>query len=743
MSLRVSLIALALAGAWPAAPALAETMEAAVADTLLAGRVSGGPERRVVALDLRPLPADIGRPGKVFVVAGIPGVVWVSLIGPNRWQLWDGRLESLGVFASRTALAPELLLPIDGLDLSPLAGLQVYAGYQANGGELHATLIHTETGAPQPSVSMAPVSEAQWDETAVRKVLHTFAYGGFASDQQIQAWANMSPQAAIAEILTFQPTNPKLSPIADSTAAQRANSLAALGEYWSGEQSPLPTALRASYRLADWRGNMRTAVQALMTRGINPVPHRIALWESNYHLAINEDVGVSRLQAVRHYDTILQSMMAGDSYQTTLAKAAQTAAIANQYKHFRNVWEIKKGVGTFSGNEDFAREFNQLFFGILGTREPADAQPRPGAAPGEDSYHEVVTVKGTAKVLTDMLCGTQWTCDQTEVVFGTAKHHVNPLEVLHATISGGTAKEKLFALAEVAVRHPESEDNLPAIVIQGMGDDSLSLAELGALQSAWKAMGPNKNLLAFLRQYAISQQFHNAERVRFRTPLERLILQANLTTLDQREAYIRLYDASGLADSEGYAVFHPMHNVFGHMTGSEASLSADLFRSQFLRSTDGWWRFARVSAEKPWTDNNLKNYASDWRKNWGALLPKGANAAQAGAWLWQRYIADGGHQFGNYERLTVYSLLARGVDPAVACTGDGKGGTGTETTRVFSEADFAATGIAGRCLAKLAAEPLQLWAADVKVVDTANQNVGQAINFIAATPYFQLEKGRD
>ena len=56
------------------------------------------------------------------------------------------------------------------------------------------------------------VTDAAWDNTAVRKVLHTFTYGGFATDAQIQVWADMPPQAAITQILTFAATNDLLSP---------------------------------------------------------------------------------------------------------------------------------------------------------------------------------------------------------------------------------------------------------------------------------------------------------------------------------------------------------------------------------------------------------------------------------------------------------------------------------------------------------------------------------------------------
>lgn len=50
------------------------------------------------------------------------------------------------------------------------------------------------------------ISDASWTETAVRKVLHIFAFGGHASDSQVQAWADMPPDRAIAEMLTTSTT---------------------------------------------------------------------------------------------------------------------------------------------------------------------------------------------------------------------------------------------------------------------------------------------------------------------------------------------------------------------------------------------------------------------------------------------------------------------------------------------------------------------------------------------------------
>ena len=50
---------------------------------------------------------------------------------------------------------------------------------------------------------METVNDELWDDTAVRKVLHTFAFGGHATDAQIHTWAAIRPDLAIVQMLTF------------------------------------------------------------------------------------------------------------------------------------------------------------------------------------------------------------------------------------------------------------------------------------------------------------------------------------------------------------------------------------------------------------------------------------------------------------------------------------------------------------------------------------------------------------
>ncbi len=76
------------------------------------------------------------------------------------------------------------------------------------------------------AAGLTTVSDAVWNETAVRKVLHTFAYGGLATDDQISAWADLPPTSAIQQILTFAASNPQLAPAVPSdNTANRGSTL--------------------------------------------------------------------------------------------------------------------------------------------------------------------------------------------------------------------------------------------------------------------------------------------------------------------------------------------------------------------------------------------------------------------------------------------------------------------------------------------------------------------------------------
>ena len=81
------------------------------------------------------------------------------------------------------------------------------------------------------------VKSKDWNEVYVRRVLNAFAYGGLATDAQIDSWGRMKPLQAVTEILTFAAVNNKLSPPdgGDDTELH-CGSLADLQEFWSSNE---------------------------------------------------------------------------------------------------------------------------------------------------------------------------------------------------------------------------------------------------------------------------------------------------------------------------------------------------------------------------------------------------------------------------------------------------------------------------------------------------------------------------
>ena len=85
------------------------------------------------------------------------------------------------------------------------------------------------------------------------------------------------------------------------------------------------------------------------------------------------------------------------------------------------------------------------------------------------------------------------------------------------------------------------------------------------------AAQPTKNLLDFLRSYAISTTFHDASRIKYWTSIDRNLIASNRVTLSSGEAYAVFYDARYLASGEGVQMFRPVYNVFGAQTGLMAA----------------------------------------------------------------------------------------------------------------------------------------------------------------------------
>ena len=580
---------------------------------------------------------------------------------------------------------------------------------------------------PPPTVGFVTLTDADWDTGAVRRVLHAFAYGGQASDQQIDAWSNLPPATAIRQILTFDEHNTLLSPVTVGNSdglANRAGTLRALSDFWkSGDAANgVDPSLRFLYEfpIAAW-------YKAAMSRGLNPFRQKIGLWESNYHMAINLRVGVNGDQIFRYYDDILSALAQGRPYQDVLATAATSAAIARQYGHFTNIYVN----GECFCNEDFAREYHQLFFGVLGAYDTA--------------YHETVAIKNTAAALTDMrLTFNPATMDFVdELVFGRTFHTPGPLDILNVQIGGNDALQRINELSQIAIEHDESLANLPVKIIAGLTDDNLTEAKIAVIREAWAATN-SKNLLEYLRAYAISQTFHSSDRVKFLTSVERLFLIANQLNLSNEEAYLELYTPYDL-EEEDVLIFAPRHNVFGAQRALEAADSADVFRNNFNRVTREDWR-NRLP--------NVDRFGRSWEKDWAAVAPKAANGdfvvSDLAEWLWNRFIGDGLKNLGTLERAYIYSYLAFDVDliylvnfvELQASGQDVNDLTLYDFDQVISTQDLESDPLLRDAMTQLAQERVLLDSPDTNLRRQANAKIGQAINFIVATPYMFAREGR-
>ena len=579
---------------------------------------------------------------------------------------------------------------------------------------LHFATAALAADAPPTLPGLQVVSQARWTPTAVRKVLRTFAFGSQATDAQIVTWAKMSPQAAIVEMLTFAEHNLLLSPpdkkLAKEGLEKRPHSLRALGNLWASNNAAnmIPTDDRQNYARSNYDGVMLTWSMAARVRGGNPFRHRIGYWETNFHLAVNHE-GVSNYQLVRYYDDVMAALARGESYDAVIATATLSAAIAQHYGHRDNRYYD----GECDCNEDFAREFHQLGFGVLGS--------------GDAVYHEHVSIKNTAAALTGMSFTTKeapndWEAEN--VVFGTDGHVPTPVSILHHTISGPTAREKIRMLARFEIAHKESLANLPLMIVQNLADDDISATEAAALRKAWSSMA-NKDLLRFLRAYGISTLYHSPQRTKQLTSLDRFMIAANRFADTNLEHYSDVPEMWRLYYEEEVMPFTPWHDVFGHQNGPETAASAELFRKNYRRATDANFSYSTQ-------DLNGKERRKDWR----ASMPRGAGyfVGTSAEWLWQRFVSDGLKNFGPLERAHIYALLGYGRDLA--------GVLHPQFPDTAVSVAELAQGPGKSWLAKIAAARLPLESKDADIRERTNDRIGAAIDFIIATPFMLAEEGR-
>ncbi len=610
-------------------------------------------------------------------------------------------------------------------------------------------LVPDQPADPVPEKGLKSLTDEQWGRQEVSRVLRTFAYGGQATDAQIRMWADMTPKAAIAQMLTFAPVNLQLSPQGvNDPSTQYCDSLEKLQEFWGSDdpQNPMRVANRPWYQTLDEEEESVNPVSLFLTwsrlahtPGCNTFVHKLAFYITNYHASIHiQNSGPTLIRS--YYDDVVQALAAGADFVDLMTLAASHGALARAYGHMDNFFDEN---GEYQGTDDFAREYFQLLFAIKGTSENVD-------------YHENVTIEHNAWLLTGMALDalpnawgssrrTDWLV--APIVF---TNHIDPagrpvwnqaahyqgrsgtsscLEILRAMICGRNAREKLIDLGRVAGAHPESMANTPLKIIEFFADDKLTEEKKTALQNAWA--GVDFDLLRFLRAYAISTAFHSPDTLKFNSAFDRNLLIHNANQLSAEEAYAEIFAAGPTIRmyEQGALVFAPIRDVFGGQTGTDAANDRYVFKKawdanvldpEFLGKTRESYRLVDEGRVKV------------WRKDWGSVIPadnRGEYVVSAvGKWLWERFLNDGGRNYDVIAQAQVNALLATGFD------------FGAVADESNMEAVYSSAEIGSGELAELS-NSLAAMTMDFRTTD-ANERVGMAINFITALPYSFASTGQ-
>ena len=609
-------------------------------------------------------------------------------------------------------------------------------------------------GSGGATATLSTVKSKDWNELYVRRVLNAFAFGGLATDAQIETWGGMKPAAAVAEILTFGSVNNKLSPPDGGDDSDlHCGSLAGLQDFWSSDNAGNAMKYADRYRYAvlstgltlSTRNLQRTWTKAISTRGCNPFLHKMAFYITNYHASIS--VHKTRAGLIRdYYDNIMLGLQNGDNFIELMIIAATDAALARAYGHQYS--RYRDSDDAFFGTDDFAREFHQLLFRIQGVTED------PG-------YHEDTTIEPAAWMLSGM------GVDRNQDAYGstnTGDWYIGPidfsdhmddyttpravnnftnhyhadqgtnscLEILHEQICGASAGEKIAALAQVAGVHPESMENVPVSFIDFFADDNLDQAKIDAIRGSWTAA--NYDILAFIRAYASSIEFHSASTFKYKTAFNRNLTIQNANTLDNEEVFGREYYDSpwNRMFNQGATVFEPAHDVFGGQTGFQAANNRYVFKTAYANNVDSTWFLYDISDTYTLEAADLAPVYT-WTKKWDAVIPVNGNGeyvvAEVAEWLWNHFIGDGGKNFDPIARAHVHALLS-------------------------SDRDFAYTVDAGNREAVYSSDQI-LNDPAVSAVDQANAaqlmdfsstsdniRVGMAVNFITMTPYAFAMEGK-
>ena len=122
-----------------------------------------------------------------------------------------------------------------------------------------------------------------------------------------------------------------------------------------------------------------------------------------------------------------------------------------------------------------------------------------------------------------------------------------------------------------------------------------------------------------------------------------------------------------------------------------------------------------------------------------ALVPRSGNGTylvrDVADWLWQRFVADGLKNFGPLEHAYVYALLATDSDFNTLAAPD-------DPDHVYTSDELEDDQDLLTLISGLAATTMALDSQNSTDRLKAHERLGQAIDFIAGTPYVFAEEGR-
>ena len=241
-------------------------------------------------------------------------------------------------------------------------------------------------------------------------------------------------------------------------------------------------------------------------------------------------------------------------------------------------------------------------------------------------------------------------------------------------------------------------------------------------------------MLAFMRDYASSTQFHNASTYKYRTAFDRNLAIANANTLTNEAVFGRRYYFSPYYPMahQGAEVFEPAHDVFGGQTGFQAANNRYIFKDAYWDNADNPGFL--YDPDDTYSLDGINEFV--WEQDWGSVIPVDGSgehvAGEVATYLWNRFIGDGGKNFDAIARAQVQAMLATRRDFGFTVDPD-------NPQIVYSSADIASAPASSVDQAN-AATVMGLLSLDAGTRREANIRVGMAVNFITMTPYsFAME----